>query len=111
MCVMVFFSSDARFIGGLCYDLISIPEVSNTYPWWATIERSKKQRTPVCPLNINIATVKELEDVLALDPITAREIIEHKLIIEQYSTIYELVDTYIISTPAFERIKQCISIR
>lgn len=106
------FSSDKRFISGLCYDpKKSAPDKSGTYSWWATVEHSREPKTPLYPLDINLATVKELETYLSLEPVSARNIVDHKLTIGSYKDIKDLLKYKVINAKTFERIKTKISVK
>jgi len=92
-------SSDHRFISGVCFRTIGEEQVVvPDHDWWVTIRHGLQQSgsaakgdAPSPPkLNINFATVDELERQLQLDPEQARAVIEYKLNAGRIASIDDL---------------------
>ena len=106
------FSGDRRFVSGVCYDGTNpVSTGGYAFTWWATVERSERGRQLPYPMNINLATVKELERFLRLDPVTARNIIDHKLNVGVLRDPRDLLGAGIVPEQVFERIRHGVTIK
>jgi competence protein ComEA len=61
---------------------------------------------PIAKININTATVKELESLWGIGPVTAQNIIDHR----PYSTVEELLEKKLIKSNVYERNKDKLSV-
>lgn len=106
------FSGDRRFVSGVCYDGTNpVSTGGYAFTWWATVERSERGRQLPYPMNINLATVKELERFLRLDPVTARNIIDHKLKVGVLRDPRDLLRAGVVSEQVFERIRHGVTVK
>jgi len=95
-------SADSKFVSGVCH------EEKNRYIWWATITHHSPASRPQ-RVNLNTATVAELESYLGLDGRTARNIIEAKLGLERFSDPEDLLDYEVVSEEVFSKIQPMIT--
>ena len=98
------FSGDSKFVSGVCYG-----SQGETY-WWATIQRGDLGARPG-KVNINTATVAELEGWLGLEPAVARRIIESKLRLGAFSNPSNLLEGRILSPDVYESIRTRIAVK
>ncbi len=106
------FSGDRLFVSGVCYDGgNTVSTGGHAFAWWATIERSERGRRLPYPINVNLATVKELEQFLRLDPVTARNIVDRKLTVGEIPDPRDLLEAGIVTEQVFERIRHAITVK
>jgi hypothetical protein len=95
-------SGDSKFVSGVCY------ADEHKYFWWATITQHSPGSRPQ-RVNLNTATVAELESYLGLDGRTARNIIEAKLVHESFSDPEDLLDYEVVPEDVFFKIQPMIT--
>ena len=94
-------SADGKFVSGVCHE-------EKKYFWWATITQHSPGSRPQ-RVNLNTATVAELESYLGVDGRTARNIIEAKLVHESFSDPEDLLDFEVVSEEVFSKIEPMIT--
>lgn len=112
-------SSDHRFISGVCFILIG-DVVLRDHDWWVTVQQqalphkvseSARKTQPEQKLNLNLATVEELEQYLNLDPEQARSVVDYKLGAGRIKSLGDLQQAGILSAKLAASLAERVVVR